>query len=92
MGYRVSVIVTVHNAEHTLRRCMDSLMAQKFPEMEILCIDGGSTDESPGILCEYAKQDQRIRIINDPNYSYGHKINRGIFGSTRGIYCDIRVG
>ena len=50
MGYRVSVIVTVHNAEHTLRRCMDSLMAQKFPEMEILCIDGGSTDENIAIL------------------------------------------
>ena len=88
MRYKVSVIVTVHNAEQTLQRCMDSLMAQKFPEMEILCIDGGSTDASPDILREYAKQDQRIRILNDPNCSYGHKINRGI-AEAQGEYIAI---
>ena len=74
----ISVIVTVHNAERYLRECLDSVVAQTFSDIEILCMDGGSRDTSPQILKEYAKGDERIRIINDPNTSYGHKINEGI--------------
>ncbi len=74
----ITVIVTVHNAEKYLRECLDSVLGQTFPELEILCMDGGSMDESPEILRQYAMKDDRIRIINDPNTSYGHKVNRGI--------------
>lgn len=74
----ITVIVTVHNAEKYLRECLDSVTAQTFSDIEILCMDGGSTDTSPQILKEYAKKDRRVRIINDPNTSYGHKINEGI--------------
>ena len=74
----ISVIVTVHNAERYLRECLDSVVAQTFSDIEILCMDGGSRDTSPQILKEYAKGDERIRIINDPNTSSGHKINEGI--------------
>ena len=63
----ISVIVTVHNAERYLRECLDSVVAQTFSDIEILCMDGGSRDTSPQILKEYAKGDERIRIINDPN-------------------------
>ena len=75
---KISVIVTVHNAEKYLRECLDSVCNQTFGEIEILCIDGGSTDLSPQILEEYIQKDNRIRIINDSNTSYGHKINVGI--------------
>lgn len=75
---KISVIVTIHNAEAYLRECLDSVLNQTLPELEILCIDGGSTDASPAILLEYAQRDLRIRIINDPNTSYGHKVNVGI--------------
>lgn len=75
---KVSVIVTVHNAEKYLRECLNSVMAQTFSNIEIFCMDGGSTDASPQILKEYAAKDGRIRIINDPNTSYGHKVNAGI--------------
>lgn len=75
---RVTVIVTVHNAEKYLKECLDSVTTQTLQEIEILCMDGGSTDASPQILREYALKDKRVRIINDPNTSYGHKVNEGI--------------
>jgi Glycosyltransferases involved in cell wall biogenesis len=75
---KVTVIVTVHNAEKYLRECLESVVSQTLKDIEILCIDGGSTDHSPEILQEYADRDSRIRIINDKNTSYGHKVNEGI--------------
>lgn len=75
---KITVIVTVHNAEQYLRECLDSVIMQTFTDIEILCMDGGSTDNSPQILREYEEKDDRIRIINDPDTSYGHKINEGI--------------
>lgn len=75
---KITVIVTVHNAERYLEECMESVITQTFSDIEILCMDGGSTDDSPQILKRYAARDNRIRIINDPNTSYGHKINEGI--------------
>lgn len=75
---KITVIVTVHNAEKYLKECLDSVIAQTFSDIEILCMDGGSTDTSSQILQEYASNDSRIRIINDPNTSYGHKVNEGI--------------
>lgn len=74
----ISVIVTVHNAEKYLVECLDSVLVQTFPDIEVLCMDGGSTDSSPEILKDYAERDRRIRIINDPDTSYGHKVNEGI--------------
>ena len=74
----ISVIITIHNAEKYLKECMESVCNQTFRDIEILCMDGGSTDASPQMLLEYQKQDSRIRIINDPNTSYGHKVNVGI--------------
>lgn len=84
----ITVIVTVHNAEKYLQECLDSVTEQTFPELEILCMDGGSTDGSQEILKQYAMRDRRIRIINDPNTSYGHKVNRGI-AEARGEYIAV---
>lgn len=75
---KISVIVTIHNSEKYIRECMESLLSQTFSEIEIICMDGGSVDSSPEILNEYAEQDSRIRVINDANTSYGHKVNQGI--------------
>ncbi len=88
MDVSISVVVTVHNSERYLRECMDSVIAQTFGNIEILCIDGGSTDHSPEILLEYAKNDSRVKIVNDSNTSYGHKINRGI-EAARGEYVAV---
>lgn len=85
---KITVIITVHNAEKYLRECIDSVLAQTFRNIEILCMDGGSTDRSPQILNEYACKDERIRIINDKNTSYGHKVNEGIL-QARGEYISV---
>ena len=83
-----TVIVTVHNAEKYLRECLDSVTGQTFSDIEILCMDGGSTDASPRILKEYAAKDNRVCIINDPNTSYGHKVNEGI-RQAKGKYVSV---
>lgn len=75
---KISVLITIHNAEKYIKECLDSVLTQTFSDIEILCIDGGSTDKTPQILRQYEAKDSRIRIINDPNTSYGHKVNRGI--------------
>lgn len=85
---KISVIITIHNAEKHLGECLDSVLAQTFDDMEILCIDGASTDATPCILRAYASKDARIRIIEDTNASYGHKVNRGI-QEAAGMYVSV---
>lgn len=84
----VSIIITIHNSEKYIRECLSSACNQVFKQVEILCIDGGSTDLTPKILVDIQKTDDRIRIINDINTSYGHKVNRGI-QEARGKYIAI---
>lgn len=79
---KVTVVITIHNSENYLRECLESVINQTHKNLEILCIDGGSTDKSPDILKRYSKKDDRIIILNDPNTSYGHKINIGIRKAT----------
>lgn len=67
----VSVIVAVYNAAPFLRQCMDSIAGQTLKEIEILCINDGSTDESLSILNEYAENDSRIRIYTKENEGLG---------------------
>ena len=85
---KVSIVVPVYNVEVYLRECMDSLVNQTLREIEIICINDGSTDSSPSILREYAKQDQRVRIISQENSGYGRAMNRGI-AAAMGEYIGI---
>lgn len=68
---KVSVIIPVYNGEAYLRRCLDSVCAQTFKEIEIICVDDASTDSSWQILEEYQKADPRFRLI-------GHNENKGV--------------
>ena len=63
----ISVIVPIYNAEKTLRKCVDSLLAQTFKDFEVLLIDDGSPDQCGAICDEYAKQDSRVRVIHQEN-------------------------
>lgn len=63
----ISVIVAVYNAEETIRKCVDSLLAQTFTNYEILLINDGSTDNCGKICDEYALTDSRIRVIHKEN-------------------------
>lgn len=75
---KISVIVPVYNVENYLRQCLDSIINQTLEEVEIICVNDGSTDKSPQILEEYAQKDERIKIINKENKGLGAARNTGI--------------
>ena len=85
---KVSVVVPVYNVEKYLRECLDSLLAQTLKDIEIICVNDGSTDGSLAILEEYAARDPRVRVISKENGGYGHTMNRG-FAAARGEYVGI---
>lgn len=67
MGCRISFIVPVYNVEDYLERCISSVQQQKDNNWELILVDDGSTDTSLSICLEYAKTDERIRIIQQQN-------------------------
>lgn len=74
----ISVIVPIYNAEKTLRKCVDSLLAQTFEDFEILLIDDGSPDQCGAICDEYAQQDTRVRVIHQENQGVSAARQNGI--------------
>ena len=82
---KVSVIIPVYNTAKYLRQCLDSVAGQTLEDIEIICIDDGSTDESPNILQEYAQRDRRFRIFHQQNLFAGVARNTGI-DHARGDY------
>lgn len=60
---KVSVILPVYNVEQYLEQCLDSIIGQTLRDIEIICIDDGSSDNSLNILKSYQKKDSRIRLI-----------------------------
>jgi len=75
---KVSVIVPVYNVEEYLVKCLDSLVKQTLKDIEIICINDGSTDNSLEILKAYSKNDSRIIIIDKENEGQGIARNLGI--------------
>ena len=76
--YKLSVIIPVYNVESYLRECLDSITNQTVKDIEIICVDDGSTDNSPEILKEYQKKDSRIKIITKENGGQASARNLGI--------------
>ena len=74
----LSAIIPVYNVEDYLNECLDSVTSQTLEDMEIICIDDGSTDNSPDILKEYSKKDKRIKIITKENGGQATARNLGI--------------
>lgn len=85
---KVSIVVPVYNVEKYLRQCLDSLINQTLREIEIICVNDGSTDSSPEIIAEYMKKDSRVRMISKENTGYGNSMNCG-FDSAKGEYIGI---
>ncbi|MDR2133394.1 MAG: glycosyltransferase [Clostridiales Family XIII bacterium] len=67
----VSVVVAVYNAEPYLCKCLDTVLGQTLREIEVICVDDGSTDESLRILREYEQKDQRVRVISQKHADAG---------------------
>lgn len=77
-GKLISVIIPVYNAEAYLGQCLDSVAGQTYTNLEIICVDDGSTDRSPEILGAYARRDSRFRIIHEENQGESHARNAGL--------------
>jgi len=80
--------VPVYNVEQYLPKCLDSLIGQTLQEIEIICIDDGSTDNSGKILDAYAEKDRRIRVVHQENGGYGKAMNTGL-RLARGEYIGV---
>ena len=81
MSPLLSVIIPVYNAEKHLRRCLDSICRQTYKNLEIICVNDGSTDHSLEILQEYAANDSRFIILNQENTGQATARNRAIAAS-----------
>lgn len=75
---KVSVIIPVYNTEKYLKECLDSIVNQSLEDIEIICIDDGSTDNSLEILREYAENDSRFKIFSQENNGQGSARNYGL--------------
>lgn len=75
---KISVILPVYNVDKYLRQSLDSLINQTLEEIEIICVNDGSTDDSAKILNEYAKKDPRIKVIHKENAGTGAARNDGL--------------
>lgn len=75
---KVSVIIPVYNTEKYLRQCLDSVVNQTLKEIEIICVDDGSTDSSLEILREYERKDSRVRVLTEENKNAGAARNYGL--------------
>ena len=87
VNIKVSVIVPIYNAEAYLCPALDSILDQTLQEIEIICVDDGSTDGSLKIIKEYQKKDARIRIVTQNNAGPGSARNNGLRRS-RGEYVS----
>lgn len=75
---KVSILIPIYNVEKYLRQCLDSIVNQTLKDIEVICLNDGSTDSSLGIINEYAKKDSRIVVVNKKNSGYGDSMNKGL--------------
>ena len=75
---KVTVVIPVYNAQRHLRQMLDSVISQTLKEIEIICVDDGSTDSSKEILEEYKSKDERITVLHQQNLFAGVARNTGM--------------
>lgn len=85
----ISVIVPVYNVENYLAKCLDSILCQTFSNIEIICVNDGSTDSSRKILEEYKHKDSRIKIVDKKNGGLSSARNAGMKVATGEFYSFI---
>lgn len=74
----ISVIIPIYNVEKFLPRCLDSVINQSFKNIEIICVNDGSTDKSGKILAKFAEKDARFRVITQDNQGLSASRNNGM--------------
>ena len=79
---KVSVIIPVYNQAPYLAECLDSVLAQSLRDIEVVCVDDGSTDGSERMLDDYAKRDLRVKVIHQSNAGVAAARNNGLAAAT----------
>ena len=82
---QISIIIPVYNVEQYLADCIRSVQSQTDQNIEIILVDDGSTDQSGSMCDTYAKQDDRIKVIHQPNQGQAVARNTG-FAASEGAY------
>lgn len=75
---KISIIIPIYNTKNELKKCLDSICNQTYKDLEIICVDDGSTDGSEKILDDYSKQDCRIKLIHKENGGESSARNVGL--------------
>ena len=75
---KISIIIPVFNSEQRLQKCLESILAQKYQNLEIILINDGSTDQSAKICDSFSKKDQRIEVFHQQNKGASSARNYGI--------------
>lgn len=85
----ISVIVPVYKVEPYLKKCVDSVLAQTYQNIEVILIDDGSPDGCGEICDEYGKKDLRIKVIHQRNAGISAARNIGVANAAGGMYCFV---
>ena len=85
---KVSIILPSLNVVEYMRECLESVCSQTLDEIEIICVDAGSTDGTLDIIKEFKEKDERIQLIHSSKKSYGYQMNLGIKAAS-GLYIGI---
>lgn len=86
MNNKLSVVVPVYRVEKFLNKCVDSIIAQTYENLEIILVDDGSPDNCPSICDEYARKDERVRVIHKKNGGLSSARNAGLQAATGGMW------
>lgn len=85
----VSIIVPVYQVEKYIKQCVDSILAQTFTDFELILVDDGSNDQSGQICDEYARMDERVKVIHKNNSGVAAARNQGIENATGKYLCFV---
>jgi len=89
MDKLISVIVPVYNAENKISKCLESILVQTYSNIQIVLVNDGSKDSSLQICKKYAKQDARIKLVDQVNGGEGAARNRGIAEAQGELICFV---
>ncbi|HIU73272.1 MAG TPA: glycosyltransferase family 2 protein [Candidatus Aphodousia faecipullorum] len=85
---KISILIPCCNVEQYVGQCVESVLRQTLSDIEVICINDGSKDNTLSILYDFEKKDHRIRIINKSNSGYGDSMNRAL-ALAKGEYVGI---
>ena len=85
---KISVIMPSLNVGDYMEQCLSSVLSQSLKDIEVICVDAGSTDQTLDIIKKHQVNDKRIKIIHSDKKSYGHQVNLGL-KEAKGIYISI---